>query len=144
MATKPGTHYTSADMTTVLAIGGADTLADGSTGLLGARFVGPPASFTSSGDEVGYAAVARGVDGVLLGDLTNGMSAGAQKAGRCKLTVGAAVAIGARLKPDANGKGVAATTTGDVCYAEALEASAADGDVIVVRLFNLPHRPVAA
>lgn len=45
----------------------------------------------------------------------------------CLLEVGAAVAVGARLKSDANGKGIAVAAAGDHYGAIALEAGAADG-----------------
>lgn len=119
---------------------GASTLTNGDTGLLGHRFVGPPASFDHP-EEVVYAALARGVTGILPQDTENGLSVGLQTSGIARLEVDAAYAVGARLTcEDDTGKGTV-LGTGNPALVEVLEASAADGDVVSVRIIQLPSSP---
>lgn len=53
-----------------------------------------------------------------------------------KLTIGAAVAAGALLKPDAAAKGITAAST-ERASARAIQAGGADGDLIEVELVNM-------
>ena len=55
----------------------------------------------------------------------------------CLLTAGAAVAAGAFLKPDADGRGVTASTADDLAGAVALEAAGAAGELIRVQIQNV-------
>ena len=76
--------------------------------------------------------------GILQNDPTAGLAANVAISGASKAVVGAAVAAGARLSSDANGKLITATAAKSV-VAQALEAGAANGDIISVHILNAPY-----
>lgn len=65
---------------------------------------------------------------VLLDAPASGASGTVALAGKVPCTAGAAVSIGAKITPDAAGKGVTATSS-DVICGIAITAAAADGDL---------------
>lgn len=76
--------------------------------------------------------------GVLRNKPTSGKEAEIQVAGVAKVKAGAAISVGAYLKSDAAGKAIAssAEAAGTLvdCFGVALEAAAADGDIITCLL----------
>ena len=54
--------------------------------------------------------------------------------GTCKVVASAAISIGDKVTAAAGGKAVTTTTAGHIVRAIALEAAAADGDIIEVML----------
>jgi predicted RecA/RadA family phage recombinase len=70
--------------------------------------------------------------GVSMWDIANGDAGTYYRDGDVPLEVSAALAIGAEIATDANGKGKAAASTNQI-LGHLLEASAADGDVVMFR-----------
>lgn len=87
---------------------------------------------TSSSSEAALSGAGEVVTGVLQNKPdAAGKSASVRVYGVSKVTAGAAITAGAEVSSDANGK-AATSTTGDYIVGIALEAAAADGDIIAV------------
>jgi uncharacterized membrane protein YphA (DoxX/SURF4 family) len=87
--------------------------------------------------------VGEGATDLLVGVLQNkpksGEAALYRFAGTSKVVASAAIAIGAYVTTTALGKAVTTTTAGDVVIGRALEAAAADGDVIEIQLTHFRY-----
>ena len=97
-------------------------------------------------DASGNLEVAEGATDLLVGvivsnDGGSGASAVYQFTGTAKVKLGGTVAIGDWVTTDANGKGVATTTDGNITIGRALEAGV-DGDIIEVQL-SIQHLYIA-
>lgn len=96
-------------------------------------------------DAAGKLEVAEGATDLIVGVLQNEPQAGEnalyRHTGTAKVKLGGTVGIGAWVTTDANGKGVATTTDGDITIGRALEAGV-DGDVIEVQL-SIQHLYIA-
>ena len=88
----------------------------------------------SAGDiEVGESATDLLV-GVLQTPATDGGTALYRFLGTTKVVASAAIAIGANVTSTSAGKAVTTTTDKDIVIGKALEAAAADGDIIEIQL----------
>lgn len=89
-------------------------------------------------DSSGDMEVGEGATDLLLGVLQDKPESGQagcyRHMGTTKVVAGGAIAIGARVTSDATGEAVTTTTNGDVVVGVALEAAAADGDIIEIQL----------
>lgn len=89
-------------------------------------------------DASGDAEVAESATDLLLGVLQNtpteGQRANIRFLGTTKVVASAAIAIGALVTATSAGKAVTTTTDGNVIVGQALEAAAADGDIIEIKL----------
>ncbi len=77
--------------------------------------------------------------GVLQNKPASGEAALYRFAGTSKVVASAAIAIGAYVTSTAAGKAVTTTTAGNVVIGRALEAAAADGDIIEIQLTNFRY-----
>lgn len=59
--------------------------------------------------------------------------------GTSKVVAGGAIAVGARVTTNAAGKAIATTTAADTVIGQAVEAAAADGDVIEIIMQNYKY-----
>jgi len=88
--------------------------------------------------------VGEGATDLLVGVLQNKPASGEAAlyrfAGTTKVVASAAVAIGAKLTTTAAGKAVTTTTAGDMVVGIALEAAAADGDIIEMQLMFFHYK----
>ena len=89
-------------------------------------------------DANGKMEIGEGATDLLLGVLQDKPESGQagcyRHMGTTKVVASAAIAIGARVTSDAAGKAVTTTTNGNIVVGTALEAAAADGDIIEIQL----------
>lgn len=94
-------------------------------------------------DASGDAEVGEGATDLLIGVLQNtpasGQAARVRFAGTSKVVASDVIAIGAYVTSTAAGKAVTTTTQGDVVIGQALEAAAADGDIIEIMLSKFTY-----
>ena len=87
--------------------------------------------------------VAEGATDLIVGVLQNKPASGEAAlyrfAGTTKVVASAAIAIGAFVTTTATGKAVTTTTAGDHVVGRALEAAAADGDIIEIQLMQFRY-----
>jgi hypothetical protein len=98
-------------------------------------------------DATGKIEVAEGATDLIVGVLQNAPDTGEQATyrfiGTTKVIAGGAIAIGAMVTTDANGKAVSTTTDGDVCIGRHIgTAAAADGDIVEVQM-SIQHLYIA-
>lgn len=97
-------------------------------------------------DASGDVEVGEGATDLLVGVLQNkpesGQAATYRFGGTTKVVASAAIAIGAWVTSTAAGKAVTTTTDGDVVVGRALEAAAADGDIIEIQM-SIQHLYIA-
>lgn len=77
--------------------------------------------------------------GVLQNKPESGQAATVRYVGTTKVVASAAIAIGEEVTSTSAGKAVTTTTDGDFVIGRALEAAAADGDIIEVQLIMARH-----
>lgn len=139
MTLRYGDRHTEAELSDGVPVNGTDLLAGDSLGLKGGRFVG--ADQQAVAKAITYAA--RSITppkGVLLADAENGRPAAIQHGGQCRLEMAGAYAVGTRVAPGQaadSGKGVEVDGN-DTAYAELLEPSTGDGDLVMVQLYGMP------
>ena len=81
--------------------------------------------------------------GVLQDKPESGQAGTYRHAGTSKVVASAAIAIGADVTTTSAGKAVTTTTQGDKVIGIALEAAAADGDIIEIQLVRYTYCPAA-
>lgn len=94
-------------------------------------------------DSSGDMEVAEGATDLLLGVLQDkpesGQAGTYRHKGTSKVIASAAIAIGAYVTTNNAGKAVTTTTQGDAVIGMALEAAAADGDIIEIQLMRFNY-----
>jgi hypothetical protein len=92
-------------------------------------------------DSTSRQVVLSGANGEVYGVLQNlpesGQTAEVVRRGTAKVVAGAAIAYRAQVKADAAGKAITGGGGSDKNFGIALEAAAADGDIIEIDLFNV-------
>ncbi|MCK4454537.1 DUF2190 family protein [Candidatus Parcubacteria bacterium] len=98
-------------------------------------------------DSSGDMEIGEGATDLLLGVLQDkpesGQAGTYRHEGTTKVVASGAIAIGADVTSDAAGKAVTTTTQGDKVKGIALEAAAADGDIIEIQLVHFTLCPAA-
>lgn len=91
---------------------------------------------TSAGERtVATPAAGAKADGVLLNDPVTGVAAAVAVFGRVKVVAGAAIAAGAEISTDAQGRAIAATGT-NIRLGKTTEAATAAGQLITVDFYT--------
>lgn len=89
----------------------------------------------TSATEVNLAGAGEAIFGILMNDPNTGEAATCDTDGHSKAEAGAAVALGALVTPDANGRLITAIAT-DIVAGRATSVAAALGDVISIELLK--------
>lgn len=89
----------------------------------------------SDGDEVSGVGAGEAATGVLWNDPTLGKAASVVRGGEPHVYAGAAVAVGAEIAADANGKAVTATS-GDVILGEARTAAGGADELVMITFYG--------
>lgn len=97
---------------------------------------------TSDGDEVTATGAGESATGVLWNDPATGRAATVVRGGEPHVYAGAAIAVGAEIASDANGKAVTATST-DVILGEARTAAGGAGELVMITFYG-PAQTVKA
>lgn len=90
---------------------------------------------TSDGDEVTATGAGEAATGVLWNDPQSGRAASVVRGGEPMVYAGAAIAVGAEIASDANGKAVTAAS-GDVILGEARTAAGAADELVTITFYG--------